>query len=79
MTSEIKLLLPFGIPTLSTSKTLGQFLENEYNSIQKDIEDPIYCKTIGKKIAIRELKKFEKCRLNIQHAAATLIQKGMTD
>lgn len=77
MTNEIRMVLPYGVPSLSKGKTVGQLLENEYNLLQEDAKDELYCKTVGKENAVGELKKFEKCRLNIQHAAATLIQKGM--
>ena len=77
MTNEIRMVLPYGIPSLSKVITVGQLLENEHNLLQEDANDELYCKTVGKENAVGELKKFEKCRLNIQHAAATLIQKGM--
>ena len=77
MISEIRMVLPYGIPSISTSKTIGQFLENEYSLLREDANDDVYCKVVGKETATRELKKFERCRSNIQHAAATLIQKGM--
>lgn len=77
MTNEIRMVLPYGVPSLSNGKTVGQLLENEHNLLQEDAKDELYCKTVGKENAVGELKKFEKCRLNIQHAAATLIQKAM--
>ena len=61
--------LPYKDQTLF--KTVGEYLE-EANSVMKnnaEISSPT------QNIAIAELKKFEKCRQNIEHAAATLIQK----
>ena len=49
MISEIRMVLPYGIPSISTSKTIGQFLENEYSLLREDANDDVYCKVVGKK------------------------------
>ena len=75
MISEISMLIP-NYPTLPIIqlhkfKTTGQYLEHEHNILKKQLENK------PKDTNNSELKKFEQCYKNIQHAAANLIQNAM--
>lgn len=75
MVTEIRFILP-NYPSLpykdhTLFKTVGEYLE-EANSVMKNNAE---FSSPTQNIAKAELKKFEQCRQNIEHAAATLIQK----
>ena len=81
MISEIKMLIPCYQSTqsdkLNNFKTLGQYLENEYTMLKKEEEDVRKDSNSQKNRDDGDLKKFKRCRANIEHAAANLIQKSM--
>ena len=71
MVAELKFILPL-YPTLPSDcvgyNTSGHFIEDAHKILKDNVLDL-------QEGACQELIKFKKCRLNIEHAAATVIQK----